>query len=216
MWGRLGYPRRALRLHAAARVIDETFDGVVPADYDDLRSLPGIGDYTAAAVTAFAYRRRALVLDTNVRRVLGRVLAGVEFPSNAVTTAERELAAAVLPEDGETAAQWSVAAMELGALVCTAQAPKCGACPLSERCAWRLDGFPTYSGPPRISQTYAGTDRQCRGRILALLRGAESSVPRNAVETVWDDDPQRERALASLIDDGLVVETAGGRLSLPG
>jgi A/G-specific adenine glycosylase len=215
MWGRLGYPRRALRLHAAATVIDEAFEGVVPADYDDLRSLPGIGDYTAAAVTAFAYRRRALVLDTNVRRVLGRVLAGVEFPPNAATSAEREIAASALPDDGETAARWSVAAMELGALVCTARAPECGACPVSGWCTWRLDGYPGYAGPPRKVQGFAGTDRQCRGRILALLRAAETSVAPNVVETVWDDDRQRGRALASLLDDGLVVETTDGRLSLP-
>jgi A/G-specific adenine glycosylase len=215
MWGRLGYPRRALRLHAAATVIDLRFDGVVPEAYDDLRSLPGIGDYTAAAVTAFAYRRRALVLDTNVRRVLGRLVAGVEFPATAATKSERELAASVLPGDGETSARWSVAAMELGALLCSARAPLCQACPVRDRCAWRLAGYPGHAGPARRGQTYAGTDRQCRGRILALLRESETPVSDGQVTTVWDDAVQRERALASLVDDGLIVRDGEGTFSLP-
>jgi A/G-specific adenine glycosylase len=216
MWGRLGYPRRALRLHAAAVLIDERFDGVVPHGYDELRSLPGIGDYTASAVAAFAYGQRALVLDTNVRRVLGRLLRGVQFPAASVTVAERELAQTVLPDDGETAAQWSVATMELGALLCVAQAPRCGSCPVREVCTWRLAGYPEYEGPPRRTQTYAGTDRQCRGRILALLRDADSPLPKRHIDAVWDDPAQRERALASLVDDGLVVQGDEGTLRLPG
>lgn len=215
MWSRLGYPRRALRLHAAAIVVDQRFDGIVPEAYDDLRSLPGIGDYTAAAVSAFAYRRRALVLDTNVRRVLGRVVAGVEFPATAMTRSERVLAESVLPDDGDTAACWSVAAMELGALVCGARTPRCGACPVRDLCAWRLAGYPEHSGPPRRGQAYAGTDRQCRGRLLALLRDSDTSVTDGQVTTVWDDGVQRERALASLLDDGLVVQSGEGTYNLP-
>ena len=126
MWGRLGYPRRALRLHAAAVAIVERHDGEVPASYDELIALPGVGDYTAAAVASFAYGRRHVVLDTNVRRVLARAVSGLEFPPTSVTRAERDLAAGLLPDDEPTAATWAVAVMELGALVCTARDPRCG------------------------------------------------------------------------------------------
>ena len=165
-WGRLGYPRRALRLHAAATAIVADHGGEVPADYDDLLALPGVGDYTAAAIASFAYGRRHVVLDTNVRRVFARAVSGVEFPATAVTRAERDLAAALLPDDEPTAATWAVAVMELGALVCTATNPSCPRCPIADRCAWRAAGHPAYDGPARKVQTYAGTDRQCRGRLL--------------------------------------------------
>lgn len=214
MWGRLGYPRRALRLHAAATVIDEMYDGEVPSAYDDLLSLPGVGDYTAAAVTAFGYRQRAVVLDTNVRRVLTRVFTGAAFAAATATAAERRLAEEVLPDDAQTAAAWSVAAMELGALVCTARAPRCAVCPVSELCAWRRRGYPASKGSRR-PQTYAGTDRQCRGRILAVLRESDQPVPRRRIEAVWSDDVQRRRALGSLADDGLVVEWGEDALALP-
>ena len=215
MWGRLGYPRRALRLHQAAITIEAEYDGQVPADYQALRALPGIGDYTAAAVAAFAYRRRHVVLDTNVRRVLSRVAAGTEFPAAHVTAAERDLATELLPDDPEVAARWSVGVMELGALVCTASTPRCPACPLNQQCQWRLTGYPAYDGPVRRGQTYAGTDRQCRGRILQLLRDSDDPVSLEAVQAVWDDAIQRDRALASLVADGLVAAVPGDLLSLP-
>lgn len=214
-WGRLGYPRRALRLHAAATAITEQHDGVVPASYDDLLALPGVGDYTAAAVAAFAYGQRQVVLDTNVRRVLARAVSGVEFPARSVNRAERDLGAALLPEDPPTAATWSVAVMELGALVCTADRPRCGSCPVAQRCAWQAAGAPAYDGPPRPVQTYAGTDRQCRGRLLAVLRDAPGPVGAERMDAAWDEPVQRERALASLIADGLVVRQADGRYGLP-
>ncbi|KAA1428303.1 A/G-specific adenine glycosylase [Nocardioides antri] len=214
-WGRLGYPRRALRLHAAAVAIETDHGGVVPDSYDALRALPGVGDYTAAAVAAFAYRQRRVVLDTNVRRVLGRAVSAVEFPARSVTKAERTVAEALLPDDPPTAATWSVAVMELGALVCTADRPRCDACPVVHRCAWHAAGRPAYDGPPRPVQTYAGTDRQCRGRLLAVLRDAPGSVPKPRLDAVWDDDAQRERCLASLLADGLVVAAGAGRYALP-
>lgn len=214
-WGRLGYPRRALRLHAAATAITEEHGGEVPSEYDDLLALPGVGDYTAAAVAAFAYGRRQVVLDTNVRRVLARTVSGVEFPSRSVTRAERDLAADLLPADPPTAATWSVAVMELGALVCTADRPRCGGCPVAAACAWQAAGAPAYDGPPRPVQTYAGTDRQCRGRLLAVLRDTPGAVTRDRLDAAWDDVPQRERALASLLADGLVVRHDDGRYALP-
>jgi A/G-specific adenine glycosylase len=208
-WGRLGYPRRALRLHAAATTIRDQHDGEVPATYDELLALPGVGDYTAAAIAAFAHGQRHVVLDTNVRRVLARTLSGAEFPSATVTRAERELAASVLPEDDTTAATWSVAVMELGALVCTASNPGCVRCPVADLCAWQLAGRPAYDGPARRVQTWAGTDRQCRGRLLGVVRDSEGAVPARRLEQAWSDDVQRERALESLIADGLLVQVAG-------
>jgi A/G-specific adenine glycosylase len=212
-WGRLGYPRRALRLHAAATAIVERYGGEVPADHDALLTLPGVGDYTAAAVASFAFGGRHVVLDTNVRRVFARALAGVEFPPPAPTRAERDAAAAVLPDE-ETAATWAVAVMELGALVCTAANPRCAECPLADRCAWWAAGRPAYDGPPRRAQAWAGTDRQCRGRLLAVLRDSEGPVHRRRLEAVWPDQEQRERCLQTLIGDGLVSLAAADRYVL--
>lgn len=214
-WGRLGYPRRALRLHAAAEVITTEHDGVVPREHDVLRSLPGVGDYTAAAIATFAYGQRHVVLDTNVRRVHARLVGGLELPGTSLTRAERERAAALLPEDRPTAATWSVAVMELGALVCTAAAPRCAACPVSDRCAWVAAGRPAYDGPPRRAQTWAGTDRQCRGRLLAVLRDDPGAVPRSRLDAAWTDETQRVRCLSGLVEDGLAVRLDATRYALP-
>jgi A/G-specific adenine glycosylase len=209
-WGRLGYPRRALRLHAAATAIVERHGGEVPAAYDDLRALPGVGDYTAAAVATFGFGRRHAVLDTNVRRVLARVVAGVELPPVATTAAERRRAEDLLPLGEADAATWSIALMELGALVCRAAKPRCGACPVAERCAWRAAGYPPYDGPPRKAQTWAGTDRQCRGRLLGVVRDAHAAVSEQHLDRAWDDAAQRDRCVQSLLDDGLLVRVAEG------
>jgi A/G-specific adenine glycosylase len=214
-WGRLGYPRRALRLHASAVAIAERHGGEVPADYESLRALPGVGDYTAAAIAVFAHTERHPVLDTNVRRVFTRALDGAELPPASVTRAERARAEGLLPEDPGTAATWSVAVMELGALVCTAARPRCSGCPVADRCAWRAAGYPAYDGPPRRGQTYDGTDRQCRGRLLAVLRGSEAAVSRRLLEAAWPEPVQRERCLLSLLDDGLVVRSGAEAFALP-
>ncbi|HEX2312158.1 MAG TPA: A/G-specific adenine glycosylase [Thermomonospora sp.] len=214
-WGRLGYPRRALRLHACAVTLVERHGGEVPSGYDDLRALPGIGAYTAAAVASFAFRQRHAVLDTNVRRVLARLVTGVEYPPKSQTAAEVTLAESLLPVDAEVAARWAVAVMELGALVCTARTPRCADCPVLADCAWHRAGRPAYDGPPRRGQTYAGTDRQCRGRLLAVLRHAEGPVEKPALDVVWSDPVQRERALDGLIADGLVDPLDDGRYALP-
>ena len=216
MWGRLGYPRRALRLHAAAVALVERHGGEVPAAYDELLALPGVGDYTASAIASFAFAQRHVVLDTNVRRVLARAVSGEELPAVAVTRAERDVATALLPDDAATAATWAVATMELGALVCTARQPSCDACPIADLCVWRGAGFPAYDGPPRRGQAWAGTDRQCRGRIMALARETDSSVSRDQVEKAWPQDEQRERCLAGLVADGLLTQITPGRWALPG
>jgi A/G-specific adenine glycosylase len=214
-WGRLGYPRRALRLHAAATVIAERHGNEVPSSYDVLRTLPGVGDYTAAAIATFAYGRRHVVLDTNVRRVLARSLRGVEFPAPSVSKAERQAALEVLPADEPTAATWSVAVMELGALVCTAGNPRCGDCPVADLCAWRAAGHPAYDGPARSAQAWAGTDRQCRGRLLAVLRDSDGPVHRSRLDAAWPPEEQRIRCLASLVADRLVVTTGPDGYALP-
>ncbi|WP_253943865.1 A/G-specific adenine glycosylase [Nocardioides marmotae] len=215
MWGRLGYPRRALRLHAAATAIVERHGGEVPRDHAALLALPGVGDYTAAAIASFAFGQRHVVLDTNVRRVLARTVGGVELPAQHVTKAEREAAAELLPEDEATAATWAVAVMELGALVCTAARPRCTECPVASLCAWRAAGHPAYDGPPRKVQTWAGTDRQCRGRLLAVLRDADGPVHPSRLDAVWVEEAQRVRCLAGLVEDGLAVRTDAGTYALP-
>ncbi|MFD7981121.1 A/G-specific adenine glycosylase [Streptomyces sp. NPDC059071] len=214
-WGRLGYPRRALRLHAAAVAIKERHGGDVPSDHGQLLALPGIGEYTAAAVASFAYGQRHAVLDTNVRRVFARAATGVQYPPNATTAAERRLARALLPEDEATAARWAAASMELGALVCTARNEDCGRCPLADRCAWLRAGKPAHDGPARRGQTYAGTDRQVRGKLLAVLRDAVDPVDQASLDAVWDEPVQRARALDGLVADGLVEPLEDGRYRLP-
>ncbi|GAA4904697.1 A/G-specific adenine glycosylase [Streptomonospora salina] len=216
MWHRLGYPRRALNLHAAACAIVERHGGDVPSDHTDLLALPGVGAYTAAAVASFAFGQRHAVLDTNVRRVLARAHSGVQYPPKAQTKAEARLAGSLVPPDPAVAARWAVAVMELGALVCTARTPACADCPIAAQCAWRLAGKPAYDGPPRRGQTYAGTDRQVRGRLLAVLRESPAPVAKSALDVVWDEPVQRERALDALVSDGLVDPLEDGTYALPG
>ncbi|GAA2813722.1 A/G-specific adenine glycosylase [Kitasatospora sp. CM 4170] len=215
MWGRLGYPRRALRLHAAAVAITGEHGGEVPDDHATLLSLPGVGEYTAAAVASFAFRQRHVVLDTNVRRVFARAVTGVEYPAQATTAAERRTATALLPADTGTAATWAVAVMELGALVCTARGPECGDCPLFTACAWQRAGCPPYEGPARRGQSYEGTDRQVRGKLLAVLRAEHGTVEQARLDAVWPDPVQRARALDGLVADGLVEPVEQGVYRLP-
>jgi len=249
-WGRLGYPRRALRLHETATILVARYGGSVPADLDALRALPGIGSYTAAAVASFAFGQRHAVLDTNVRRVLARLAAGQPWAggSSSASVAERRLAESLLPAEPAVAARWSVAVMELGALVCTAASPRCGDCPVARECAWLAAGRPA---PPagsaglagatgaagaagtaglagatraaggvgagrRRTQKYDGTDRQCRGRLLAVLREASDPVHRADFDAVWAGQAQLERALDGLVADGLVDPLPDGRFALPG
>jgi A/G-specific adenine glycosylase len=214
-WGTLGYPRRALRLHETATILTRRHGGRVPADYQDLLALPGIGGYTAAAVASFAFGQRHAVLDTNVRRVFGRLITGRPPSAAAPSVAERRLAESLLPDEPATAARWSVAVMELGALVCTAASPRCADCPVARHCAWLAAGRPAANGGRR-TQRYDGTDRQCRGRLLALLRESGAPAHRAHFDAVWSDQVQLDRALDGLVADGLVDPTADGRYALPG
>ncbi|MDQ1289310.1 MAG: A/G-specific adenine glycosylase [Actinomycetota bacterium] len=220
LWGRLGYPRRAVRLHETSRAVVERHAGEVPSDHAALLALPGVGAYTAAAVASFAFGQRHAVVDTNVRRVLARAVTGDEYPAPSLTAVESRLAASLLPDDAPVAARWAVAVMELGALVCTARSPRCETCPLLDQCRWRLDGAPAHTGPPRRGQTYAGTDRYVRGLILAALRAATSPLPHEAIvaaapDTLLRDPGQRDRCLDGLVADGLVEPLAQGDYCLP-
>ncbi len=214
-WGRLGYPRRALRLHSAAVAITERHGGAVPSTEAELLTLPGVGTYTAAAVATFAFGERTTVVDTNVRRVLARVVSGQEHAAPSPTRAELTAAAGLVPADPSDARTWSVAVMELGALVCSARSPRCSDCPVADLCAWQLAGRPAYQGPARKGQAWEGTDRQLRGALLAVLRASEEPVPRADLEALSDNEIQRERCLDSLVADGLVEPLARGRFRLP-
>ena len=232
-WGRLGYPRRALRLHAAAVAIGASHGGKVPGSYPDLLELPGVGSYTAAAVAAFAFGRRETVVDTNIRRVHARLFSGAALPSQALTAAEMRLAAQSLPDDAGSSVRWNAAVMELGALVCTARSPKCRECPVSGSCAWLAAGEPPPTYTPK-GQSWHGTDRQVRGAVMAVLRVAESPVapellqrppadlgfepdgigiPLAALHRLNSAPEQLERALAGLLSDGLAeLHPAGFQL----
>jgi A/G-specific adenine glycosylase len=214
-WGKLGYPGRAKRLHECATVIARDHDDMVPDDIEVLVTLPGIGSYTARAIACFAYRQPVPVVDTNVRRVVARVVHGLADTGAPSAARDHADVSALLPDD-ERAPTFSVALMELGATVCTARAPRCGLCPLRE-CAWRRAGYPAARGPARRVQTYAGTDRQVRGRLLDVLRASDSPVTRAALDVAWlTDTQQRDRALDSLLADGLVTQTVDGRFALAG
>ncbi|WP_195166001.1 A/G-specific adenine glycosylase [Mycobacteroides abscessus] len=211
-WGKLGYPRRAMRLHECATVLARDYDDQVPGDVETLLRLPGVGAYTARAIACFGYGQRVPVVDTNVRRVIARVVHGVA--DSAPSARDLRDAEALLPT--ENGARFSAALMELGALVCTARAPQCPMCPLSS-CAWHEAGRPQLDAPARPVQKYAGTDRQVRGRLLDVLRDSSIPVTRAQLDVVWlSDVAQRDRALDSLLVDGLVEQTTDGRFALAG
>jgi A/G-specific adenine glycosylase len=215
-WERLGYPRRALALHAAAVAITERHGGVVPEDVASLLALPGIGDYTSRAVAVFAYGHRHPVVDTNVRRVLARAVEGLAEPWAPKASRDLPLMESQLPDDLEEARVTNAGVMELGALVCTARTPKCDICPLVEQCAWVLAGRPAHTGPRlRTQARFEGSDRQVRGLIMAELRASDVPVTSGEIETVGTDAGQRARALAGLLRDGLVTGSPDEGYRLP-
>lgn len=217
-WGKLGYPRRALRLHECAGLIAHAHGDAVPPDVDTLLSLPGIGSYTARAVAAFAYGQRCAVVDTNVRRVMARATQG--RPAAETISAARDLSEvdAVLPAEPAQAARFSAALMEIGAVLCTARTPpRCLDCPLRTGCAWHRAGHPGAGGrTTRPAPRFAGTDRQVRGLLLDVLRGSQGPATRARLDLAWPDAAQRDRCLDSLLVDGLIEQVAGGRFALPG
>ena len=209
-WDRLGYPRRALNLHATAVAIVERHGGVVPSDVPELLALPGIGDYTARAISVFAYGQRHPVVDINIRRVIARAVLGLADPGPA---ARRDLVDmdALLPPSDQDAKAFNAGIMELGALVCVARTPRCEACPIADLCRWRLDGYPeTDAAKAPKQKRYEGSDRQVRGLVLAELRASDIPVTRAELALVWADVTQLDRSIAGLILDGLVVDTGDG------
>jgi A/G-specific adenine glycosylase len=213
MWGRLGYPRRALRLHAAGTACVQRYGGQLPTTVEELLTLPGVGDYTARAVAVFALGQRHPVVDTNVRRVVARVVEGVS--DAVVTKKDLALVAGLLPEDDRAAGVASIALMELGALVCTARTPRCTGCPVAVSCAWRAAGSPEPAVPVKRPQAFAGTDRQVRGRLLELLRDSTEPVAAEVLHRAWHEPVQRARALDALVADDLVDPLPDGRYALP-
>jgi A/G-specific adenine glycosylase len=201
-WGRLGYPRRALRLHEAATVIATEFDNQVPQTLEELRALPGVGEYTAAAIIAFAHKKKSIVLDVNIRRLFSRVLDGEEFPPLHITNTERQSRTELIPKNAHT---WAAATMELGALICTATKPKCEICPLANSCLWRAKNYPASANQKKKTQKWHGTDRQCRGTIVEHLR-TNPRATKQSLSKLWSDNSQFEKCLASLIRDGLVTK----------
>lgn len=213
-WDRLGYPRRALNLHATAVAIVERHGGEVPSDVELLLALPGIGDYTARAISVFAFGERHPVVDINIRRVIARAVHGVGQPSAA---AKRDLLdmEALLPADDVSAALTNAGVMELGALVCVARTPRCEACPIADQCRWRALGYPDFEGVAAPKQKkYEGSDRQVRGLVLAELRASDVPVTRAELALAWHDVVQLDRCIASLIVDGLIMDT-GHAYELP-
>ena len=210
-WGRLGYPRRALRLHAAAQIIAEDFNNQVPTETHILQTLPGIGEYTAAAITAFAFEQQSLVMDVNIRRLLTRIIDGNEHPKPAPTVKEKASRLALQPT--KNAHIWAAATMELGALVCTSKNPICEKCPVISQCNWRKNGYPK-TDLVRKSQDWHGTDRKCRGTIVQALR-ENQSLTENAIMKLWPDQSQVEKALKTLQADLLIEAIPRNRYRLP-
>lgn len=208
-WGRLGYPRRAKRLHESAQIIVRDFNGVVPEEIDQLRKLPGIGEYTAAAISAFAFANSELVLDINIRRLYTRCWLGKSAPTSAPNNSERELARGLIPENDD--GTWAAATMELGALICKARNPLCEECPLMNQCLWREIGYPEDEVNKKRVQWH-GSDRQCRGAIMQALR-EKPAVTEAELKKIWSRRSQYEKALASLLEDGL-IQKEGKRFNL--
>ena len=210
-WGRLGYPRRALRLHECAKEITTNLGGKIPENEAELRALPGIGEYTAAAIAAFAFEKRSLVLDINIRRLYARLFDGVETPTQAATKVEKSRYEELIPKREPHV--WAAASMELGAVICTSQAPKCGICPVAHVCAWRSLDYPK-SDVVKRRQSWHGTDRQCRGTIVQALRENEV-LTKSQIAQLWDVPSQLEKALLTLLDDGLIQSRGKNKFSLP-
>ncbi|WP_436407402.1 A/G-specific adenine glycosylase [Agromyces litoreus] len=209
-WDRLGYPRRALWLHRAATEIVERHGGEVPRDLDALLALQGVGQYTARAVAAFAFGERHPVVDTNTRRVIARAVDGDAEAGPPSTRRDLAAMTALLPEDRDAARAFNAGAMELGATVCTARAPRCADCPIAGRCAWRAAGHPAYDGPRRTRQArFEGSDREARGLVMRELRAAHRPLPESDLAQAVPD-ARLGRALAGLLADGLAVRTTEG------
>lgn len=216
LWANLGYPRRAVRLHAAAHQIATEHNNEVPNTYEHLIALPGVGEYTANAILAFAFDQPTLVMDVNVRRVISRAWLGHAHPGANLSAVERKFAQALIPSNPQQAPKWAAASMELGALVCTASNPLCAQCPIQKSCVWFSHGQPDNATKPKAQAKYEGSDRQERGRILRMLRTSTEPITKSSIKKKATDLDQCDRALHSLIAEGLVINLPRGKVSLPG
>ena len=211
-WAGLGYNRRAVNLHRAAVEVVRSHGGALPATLDDLMALPGLGPYTARAVLAFAFEVDVGVVEVNSARVLARAFAG-----RALAAGEAQALADALVPAGEGWA-WNQAMLDLGATVCAKTAPRCEQCPLRAGCAWAGSGPDPAVGSAGCGgrqSTFAGSDRQGRGRLVDALRLGPVALTEVAVAAGWPDDAERaQRVAAGLVADGLAV-AAGEVLALP-
>ena len=211
-WSGLGYNRRARHLHDAAQAMVQRHGGRVPDDFEALRVLPGVGEYTARAVLVFAFERPEAVVDVNVTRVLSRAVAGEPLSRRAA----QGLADALVPPGRAWA--WNQALMELGAATCGARAPACGRCLLARCCAWRHAGEEAPDPAPRATpqSPFEGSDRQGRGRLVAALRVGPVPPARLHAACGWPEDAERARRVADgLVAEGLARRRPGNVLVLP-
>lgn len=185
LWSGLGYNRRALALQRAAGHV------ATHGWPDDLKELPGVGPYTAAAVSSFAWDRQVAAVDTNVRRVLTRREGAINVDARA---------GELLPRG--RAATFNQAMMELGATVCRPRTPDCTQCPVEHGCLRLVVASARRAKAPRFEET----DRFVRGRIVAALLAGDA-LPFSG--------ERLERALTGLEKDGLIVRDASGRPQLP-
>lgn len=217
-WAGLGYNRRALSLHRAAQAIVAEHGGVVPADVAALEALPGIGPYTARAVAAIAFRVPVGAVDTNVRRVLGRVAAGAP---EALTPGEiQALADAVVPRERPDA--WTHALMDLGARLCRPASPRCGDCPAAAWCRYAVGERPAVGAASggahahrpqparRPEPPFPSTRRWLRGRIMARARDAEDGAWVAYPDAIGEHPAHAVReAVMTLAAEGLVEAREG-------
>jgi len=203
-WAGLGYNRRALNLHRLAVGVTSSHGGTLPSDLDGLLALPGVGPYTARAVLAFAFGRDVGVVDTNVARVLSRA-----YGSGAPAALQDMADGAVPPGEGWA---WNQALLDLGATVCTARAPRCGACPVAGVCSWRRRGGPDPWARRPVAPRFSGSDRQARGRLLDALRAGPVADVASACGLAADGG-RAARIADGLVSDGF-AEWRGPALTL--
>jgi A/G-specific adenine glycosylase len=209
LWSGLGYNRRALNLHRAARSIVADHAGNLPRGDPELRALAGVGPYTARAVRSFAFGEDVAAVDTNAVRVLARCVRGAPLGAAAATRLGDRLVPAGLSWE------FNQTMFDLGATVCTGSRPDCGRCPLRRHCAWRRHGTvdvdPWRSSPSaRAQSVFAGSDRQGRGRLLQALRRGGVASTALAGACGWPDErPRAERIATALVAEGFARWSGG-------
>lgn len=204
-WAGLGYNRRAVALHASAITIEREYDGEVPRTVDALRTLPGVGPYTAGAVASIAFGVAVPAPDVNVRRIVARVLHGREPQELAAGDLAAAAAAFLDPEDP---GGWNQALMDVGRELCR-PSPRCEACPLRRGCRFRSAG---RLGAPRTRRQapFEGSARQVRGRIVAVLRNRPSATLTTLVTAADVAELRVLAAIDGLVRDGIVQRTSRG------